>query len=73
MELLCFVGGAAIGSILSIIFRKRDETYGIIDVDHNTEQCKIHITSKELSNRKNKKAVFMINHDAYISRDEHIL
>ena len=67
------IGGAIIGSLLNELWHIRSKTHGIIEVDHDTEQCKIHITSNDLSNRKTKKAVFKINHDAKISRDEHTL
>ena len=65
--------GAIVGSLLEKYVKKHTKTHGVIDVDHNTGQCKVKITSADLSDRKTKKAIFTINHDAKISREEHIL
>ena len=65
--------GAIIGSILEKIFMKNTKTHGVIEVDHNTEMCKVRITSSDLSDRKTKKAIFVVNHDVKISRDEQSL
>lgn len=73
MKLLFFVLGAITGFIISIIFKTRSKTYGVIEVDHNTQQCKFRITSADLSNRGTKKAIFKVNHDVQISREEQIL
>lgn len=70
MELLIFIGGVALGIISVTLFKRKDKIYGIVEVDHSTEMCKFRITSDELSNRKNKKAVFKIEHEANISREE---
>lgn len=70
MEFLFFIGGAIAGIIFMLIRRSRERIHGIIHVDHNTEQCIFNITSDQLSNRKNKIAVFMIDHNAEISREE---
>ena len=70
MELLIFIGGVALGIIIVTLFKQKDKIYGIIEVDHNTEMCKFRITSNELSDRKNKKAMFIIEHEANISREE---
>ena len=56
-----------------LLFKDRSEACGIIDVDHTYEQCKVRLTSRELLNRKKKKVIFMINHDAKFSREEQIL
>ena len=73
MEFIFLAGGVVIGSIITAIIKDRNKICGVIDVDHHTEQCKVRITSDDLSNRKTKKAVFKINHDAKISREEQIL
>lgn len=71
MEFIFFAGGALVGTIITTVLKSQNKTHGVIDVDHYTEQCIFHITSAELSDRKTKKAVFKINHDAKISREEH--
>ena len=74
MELIFAALGGAIGGILyEKIKGIHYETCGYIDVDHNNGMCKVRITSDELDNRKVKKAVFKINHDAIISREEQML
>lgn len=48
-------------------------TSGHIDVDPKTEQCRVHLDSADLSNRKIKKVILNVNHDQNISREEHTL
>lgn len=67
------LGGAIIGIFVVMLLAMNDKTHGVIDVDHNTQQCKVRITSADLSDRKTKKAVFKVNHDVKISREEQIL
>ena len=72
MEFIFFtVGGFIGGFIFAAIKDWLHGTVGIIEVDHNTEQCKIRMTSNDLTNRKIKKAIFKVSHDARISREEH--
>ena len=73
MEFIFLVGGVLAGSILTNLLGRRNKICGIIDVDRHNNLCKIHITSDELSNIKNKKVIFTINHDAIISREEQTL
>ena len=73
MEFLIFLGGVVLGVISTLIYRSRERIHGIIHIDHNTEQCVFNISSTELSKRDKKIAVFVINHDATISREEQTL
>ncbi len=73
MEFIFLAGGVIGGFILSKLIRRHSKICGVIDVDHRTEMCKVRITSADLSNRKSKTAVFKINHDAIISREEQTL
>lgn len=70
MEFIFFIGGIILGVIFTLIYKSRERIHGIVHVDHNTDQCIFSITSNRLSNRNKKIAVFMINHDAKISREE---
>lgn len=70
MAFLYFIGGVIIGVIGALIFRSRERIHGIIHVDHESEQCIFSLTSQELLKRNKKIAVFVINHDANISREE---
>lgn len=62
--------GFALGCITVLLINSRCKIYGVIEVDHNTEQCRFRISSDELSNRRSKKAVFEIKHDVEVSREE---
>lgn len=73
MELIFTTGGMIVGFIVGRIIERRNKIHGIVEVDHNTQQCIFRITSEELSNRKAKKVIFAINHDAEISREEQVL
>ena len=73
MEFIFFIGGVILGIISTVIYKKREIIHGIIHVDHRTDQCMFSITSKDLTNRNKKIAVFVINHDAIISREEQTL
>ena len=70
MEILIFIGGLIAGIILTICYKKQEIIHGVIHVDHETEQCVFNITSTELSNPKKKTAVFVIDHNARLSREE---
>lgn len=67
--LLAMIGGFIIGFVIN----NSKKIHGIIDVDHKNQACSIRVTSEDLINRKNKKAVFLINHEATLSREEQIL
>lgn len=69
MELIILLGGVFIG----IAIGKPKKIQGIIDVDHDTNMCRINVNHKELLNRKLKTATIYINHDAAISREEQTL
>lgn len=73
MELLYLAGGVFIGAAFCAFLENRTKSHGVIEVDHNTEQCKVCMTSVDLSNRKTKKVLFKVNHDANISREEQVL
>ena len=70
MSFIFLAIGFALGCIVTLLINSRCKIYGVIEVDHNTEQCRFRITSDELSDRRSKKAVFVINHDVEISREE---
>lgn len=77
MDIISFLGGGVLGSLLTIIivgFRiKNMKIDGVIDVDAPNNLCQVHIISTELSDPKVKTAVFMVNHNANLSREEQIL
>jgi hypothetical protein len=70
MEFIFLLGGVVLGIIFTLIFKSRERIHGIVHVDHDTDQCIFNITSDQLSRREKKIAVFVINHDAKISREE---
>lgn len=70
MNFIFLLGGVILGVVLTLIYKSRERIHGIVHVDHNTEQTVFSITSGQLADRKKKIAVFYINHDAQISREE---
>lgn len=65
--------GLFAGFIIGFCFNNSKKIHGVIDVDHKNQTCSIRVTTDDLVNTKNKKAVFLINHEATLSREEHIL
>lgn len=70
MELIFLLIGLALGCIITLLIKSRCKIYGVIEVDHRTQQCRFRITSDELSDRRNTKAVFDVRHDGNISQEE---
>ena len=70
MTFLIFIGGVILGIIGTLIYKSRERIHGVIHVDHENEQCAFSLTSTELLDNKKKIAVFYINHDAKLSREE---
>lgn len=73
MAVLIFLGGVILGVLCTLKYKSRERIHGIIHIDHETEQCIFSLTSDELNNRDKKIVVFMVNHDATISREEQTL
>lgn len=71
MELLCFIGGVVLSTIVYISINRK--TYGIIEVDHKNNLCVARVTSNDLAERRPKKVMFKVNHNANLSREEHML
>lgn len=71
---ICFI---LIGVILGIIFVTIKNKFitigGVIEVDNQSNLCKVHITSTELSNLKTKKVMFKVVHNIDLSREEQLL
>ena len=73
LYLLSSVFGFSLGIIIKMLINKSQTIYGVIDIDHQTEMVNFRVNSTELKNLYNKQVIFKINHNATISRDEHIL
>lgn len=73
MEILTFVGGVILGAILMFLYQCFRTAYGSIDVDDVTKICRISIDSSDLANRKIKRALFVVKHDATISQEKQSL
>lgn len=65
--------GFTIGVIFTMVFKRIKEIHGMVDIDQITGLCRFRITSDKLANPRKKYAIFKINHDAEISRDEQFL
>ena len=78
MQLLYIFIGLLIGIIISVLYFKFNiKTVGYIDVDIQSNLCKVHISTDDLSNNKTKKAIFRVNHEVKVvdiySREEQTL
>lgn len=73
MEFIFFLVGIVVGIVFMIIRQRTEIIHGIVHVDHETESCSFSLISNQLADRKKKKAVFLINHDAQISREKQSL
>lgn len=74
MQILLFsLGGILIGMCLSMAIHIKHSTYGFIHIDHDTEQLTVELTSDDLKDKHTKYAVLKVDHEAKISRDEHVL
>lgn len=65
--------GFTIGFIFSKLTKRIKEIHGEIDVDQITGLCRFRLTSDKIADRSKKYAIFKINHDVDISRDEQCL
>ena len=76
MDFIFLMIGVIVGIVTTRIHFGKRHIYGFIDVDEKTGQCRFHISREELGNKKNRRAIFYINHGVNIpmmdedSRDE---
>lgn len=73
MELVFLLVGCFLGGIIMMIYYNHH--IGFIDIDKNTKQYRIRISSEELENEKIKHILLNIDHNIYLpfnddSRDE---
>ena len=73
MEFIFFLVGIIVGVVFMAFRQRNEKIHGIVHVDHETENCIFSLTSDQLADRKKKIAVFVINHDAEISREKQSL
>ena len=73
MDIMFFVGGIVVGVLLTKIFSPSYKICGSGEVDERNGMCRVHVTDEGLSDRSIKKAIFTIQHDANISREEQTL
>lgn len=71
--LLGVIAGISFAIIFYAIKNKRTVIGGVIEVDIQSNLCKFHVTSTELSNLKTKKVMFKVIHNVDLSREEQIL
>jgi hypothetical protein len=65
-----FLMGISFAIIFSYLKNKYLKTAGVIEVDIQSNLCRFHITSMELSNLKTKKVIFRVVHNVNLSREE---
>lgn len=62
MELLFFLGGVLLGSLISSMIHLSKTIYGTITVDKEKELCSIAMNSKELENVKTTRVTLQVVH-----------
>ena len=70
---LIFVIGYIIGIISMVIKYKYQTIYGKISIDHYAGLISVFADIDKLKKIHNKRVVFTVDHNAVISRDEHVL
>ena len=68
--IIFLIVGFTFGFIFCMIFNRHDEVHGKVDIEPCTGLCRFKISSNEIANPHKKYAIFKINHNAIISRDE---
>lgn len=71
--IFAFIIGLFIGSFITLIHFQREKITGILVVDHQTEQCYAKILNDDITKLTKKRAVFLIDHNGNISRQDHTL
>lgn len=63
-----------LGFTISFIFKQKNKIYGTIDIEDETGLCRFRIDkTNNLTEPTIKYAVFKVNHNINISRDEQVL
>lgn len=70
--IFCFIG-FILGYSVSIFIRLFHYSYGNIDVDPITNQCRVHLNPIDLGNKKIKRVILKVNHDITLTREEQVL
>lgn len=65
---LYIIIGVIIGSVLTNIIFYWNKAFGVIVVDHHTQQCIAKMNYEELTEKKKKYALFKIDHNGDLSR-----
>ena len=75
MGVLYFIGGVGLSTIVYILIHlcNNHKIYGVIEVDHRNNLCVARLTSNDLAERRPKKVMFKVNHNANLSREEQVL
>lgn len=77
VTVICWLLGVVAGISISVIFtyfkNRHSKIAGLIEVDDQSNLCKVHVTSTELANQKTKKVLFNVVHNVDLSREEQIL
>lgn len=68
--ILAFIFGLFLGVIIYFLKEQNSSIKGVIQIDPKTKMCRVTILDEHLSDLNIKKAVFLVSHDAEISRDE---
>ena len=71
--ILSFIFGLILGAVLVFVKEQNTSIKGIIQIDPKTKMCRVTILDEHLADSDIDKVMFLVSHDATISREEDVL
>lgn len=71
--ILSFIFGLILGAVLVFIKEQNTSIKGVIQIDPKTKMCRVTILDEHLADSDIDKVMFLVSHDATISREEDVL
>lgn len=71
--ILSFIFGLILGAVLVFVKERNTSIKGVIQIDPKTKMCRVTILDEHLADSDIDKVMFLVSHDAIISREEDVL
>lgn len=71
--ILSFIFGLILGAVLVFVKEQNTSIKGVIQIDPKTKMCRVTILDEHLADSDIDKVMFLVSHDAIISREEDVL
>lgn len=71
--ILSFIFGLILGAVLVFVKEQNTSIKGVIQIDPKTKMCRVTILDEHLADSDIDKVMFLVSHDATISREEDVL